>query len=179
MDPDLRQRQAGRVAGMQPRSTLVQTLGLLAWLAIAFAAAGVGAVATVDAGAFYARLAKPAWAPPGSAFGPVWSLLYLLMGIAAWLVWREPGAKGRAAALALFLVQLGANALWSWLFFAWRNGAAAFAGVLVLLLLIVATMVAFWHIRRLASLLLVPYLAWVCFASVLTWAVWQANPKVL
>lgn len=162
---------------MPQRSALAQTLGLLAWLGVAFAAAGVGAIASVDAGAFYAQLVKPAWAPPASVFGPVWSVLYLLMGIAAWLVWREQGA--RASALALFLVQLAANALWSWLFFAWRNGAAAFADVMVLLLLVAATVAAFGRIRRAASLLLVPYLAWVCFASALTWAVWQANPTLL
>lgn len=164
---------------MQKRSTLAQVAALLIWLAVAFAAAGVGAIASVDAGAFYAQLAKPAWAPPGSVFGPVWAVLYLLMGIAAWLVWREQGIQGRAGALALFLIQLITNAVWSWLFFAWRNGAAAFAGVLILLVLIVATIAAFWRIRRLASLFLVPYLAWVCFASLLTWAVWQSNPEVL
>ena len=164
---------------MQRRTTLAQAIGLLAWLAVSFTAAGVGAIASVDAASFYAQLAKPAWAPPASAFGPVWSVLYLLMGIAAWLVWREQGTKGSTVALAFFLVQLIANALWSWLFFAWRNGAAAFAGVLILLVLIVATIVTFWRIRRLSSLLLVPYLAWVCFASVLTWAVWQSNQKVL
>jgi tryptophan-rich sensory protein len=164
---------------MPQRSTLAQAIGLLAWLAVAFAAAGVGAVASVDAGSFYAQLAKPAWAPPASVFGPVWSVLYFLMGIAAWLAWREQGTKGSAVALGLFLAQLIANALWSWFFFAWRNGAAAFAGVLILLVLIVATMVTFWRIRRLSSLLLVPYLAWVCFASALTWAVWQSNQKVL
>jgi benzodiazapine receptor len=164
---------------MHQRSTPAQAIGLLAWLAVVFAAAGVGAVASVDAGSFYGQLAKPAWAPPASVFGPVWSALYLLMGIAAWLVWRERGAKGLAVALGLFLVQLAANALWSWLFFAWRNGAAAFAGVLVLLVLVVATLVAFWRIRRAAGLLLVPYLAWVSFASVLTWTVWRGNPELL
>jgi tryptophan-rich sensory protein len=164
---------------MSRRSTLAQAIGLLAWLAVVFAAAAVGAIASIDAGSFYVQLARPAWAPPASVFGPVWSVLYLLMGVAAWLVWRERGAKGLSVALALFLVQLGANALWSWLFFAWRYGAFAFADVLVLLALIVATVAAFWRIRRLASFLLVPYLAWVCFASVLTWAVWQSNPKVL
>jgi tryptophan-rich sensory protein len=164
---------------MPQRSTPAQAVGLLAWLAVAFTAAGVGAIASVDAGAFYAQLAKPAWAPPGSVFGPVWSVLYLLMGIAAWLVWREQGAKGSAAALALFLIQLTANALWSWLFFAWRNGAAAFAGVLILLILVAATVAAFRRIHRWASLLLLPYLAWVGFASALTWAVWQGNPTLL
>lgn len=164
---------------MPPRSTLSQSVGLLAWLAVAFAAAAVGAVASVDAGSFYAQLSRPAWAPPGSAFGPVWSVLYLLMGIAAWLVWREQHAKGLGVALTLFFVQLGANALWSWLFFAWRSGALAFVDVLVLLVLIVATVAAFWRIRRLAGLLMLPYLAWVCLASALTWAVWRGNPGAL
>lgn len=165
---------------MQSRpSTLAQALGLAGWLAAAFAAAGIGAVASVDAGSFYGQLSRPAWAPPASVFGPVWSLLYLLMAIAAWLVWRERGAAQRIPALTLFVTQLGANALWSWLFFAWRNGPFAFAEVLLLLVLIVATVAAFWRIRRLAAVLLFPYLTWVSFASALTWAVWQRNPNLL
>jgi len=164
---------------MSQRSTLAQSIGLAGWLAVTFAAAAVGAVASIDAASFYTQLVRPAWAPPASLFGPAWSVLYLLMGVAAWLAWREQGAKGLAVALALFLAQLAANALWTWLFFAWRNGALAFAGVLVLLALIVATVTAFWRIRPLASVLLLPYLAWVCFASALTWAVWQGNPKAL
>ena len=160
-------------------STRAQVMGLAGWLAAAFVAAGIGAVASIDAASFYAQLSRPAWAPPASVFGPVWTALYLLMGIAAWLVWRERGAAQRSPALMLFVVQLGANALWSWLFFAWRNGAFAFAEVLLLLVLIVATVVAFWRIRRLAAVLLLPYLAWVGFASALTWAVWQRNPNLL
>lgn len=136
-------------------------------------------MATVDAGSFYSQLVRPTWAPPGWAFGPVWTVLYLLMAIAAWLVWREQGAGDRRLALTLFMVQLGANALWSWLFFAWRNGALAFAEVLVLLALIAATVAAFWRVRRLAGVLLLPYLAWVCLATALTWAVWQGNPQLL
>jgi tryptophan-rich sensory protein len=164
---------------MSQRSTLAQAVGLAAWVGVAFAAAAIGAVASIDAGTFYAQLVRPAWAPPGSVFGPVWSVLYLLMGIAAWLVWREQNADQRGAALTLFVAQLCANALWSWLFFAWRNGAFAFAEVLVLLALIAATTMVFWRIRRLAGVLMLPYLAWVGFASALTWAVWQGNPKVL
>ena len=164
---------------MSRRSTPAQAIGLLVWVALSYAAAAVGAIASIDAGSFYEQLARPAWAPPGWIFGPVWSALYLLMSVAAWLVWREQGAKGLALALALFLIQLAANALWSWLFFAWRYGALAFVEVLVLLALIVATLAAFWRIRRVAGLLLLPYLAWVCFASVLTWAVWQRNPTLL
>lgn len=164
---------------MKQGSALAQALGLLVWLALAFAAAAIGAVATVDAGSFYSQLVRPTWAPPGWAFGPVWTVLYLLMAIAAWLVWREQGAGDRRLALTLFMVQLGANALWSWLFFAWRNGALAFAEVLVLLALIAATVAAFWRVRRLAGVLLLPYLAWVCLATALTWAVWQGNPQLL
>lgn len=164
---------------MSQRSTLAQTVGLVGWLAVAFAAAAIGAVASSDASTFYAQLVRPVWAPPASVFGPVWSVLYLLMGIAAWLVWRERGANHLGAALTLFVAQLCANALWSWLFFAWRNGALAFAEVLVLLALIAATVIVFWRIRRLAGVLMLPYLAWVGLASALTWAVWQSNPNVL
>jgi len=164
---------------MSKQSTLSQTLGLFGWLALAFATAAIGAVASIEASAFYAQLARPAWSPPGYVFGPVWSVLYALMGVSAWLVWRESAAKRRALALTLFVAQLGANALWSWLFFAWHEGAWAFADVLLLLAFIVAMIVAFWSVRRLAAILMLPYLAWVCFASALTWAVWQANPAVL
>ena len=102
------------------------------------------------------------------------------MGIAAWLVWRQPQEGGRhAVPIALFVAQLGLNALWSWLFFAWHLGAAAFADVLVLLALIAATIAAFWRVRPLAAMLLLPYFAWVSFASALTWSVWQSNPGVL
>ncbi len=156
---------------------LSQVAGLLGWLLVVFVAAAVGAAASVDAPSFYAQLSKPAWAPPAGVFGPVWTLLYALMGVAAWLVWRSPGPK--RAALTLFGAQLAANALWSWLFFAWHRGALAAVEILVLLALIVAMIVAFWRISRLAALLMVPYLLWVSFASVLTWAVWRSNPTLL
>lgn len=162
---------------MKPRSVSSQVLGLLGWLLAAFAAAAVGAIASVDAGSFYAQLSKPSWAPPAAVFGPVWSALYALMGVSAWMVWRSPGPK--AVALGLFCAQLAANALWSWLFFAWHRGALAAVEVLVLLALIAATMVAFWRASRWAALLLVPYLLWVSFASALTWAVWRDNPGLL
>ncbi len=162
---------------MTDRSVSSQVLGLLGWLLLAFAAAALGAIASVDAATFYAQLKKPAWAPGAGVFGPVWSTLYALMGIAAWLVWRSPRpAKG---ALALYGTQLAANVLWSWLFFRWHLGAAAAWEVLVLLALIIATAVAFWRHSRLAAGLFVPYILWVAFASVLTWWVWLANPGLL
>ena len=162
---------------MTQRSVSSQWLGLAGWLLAAFAAAATGALASVDAASFYAQLAKPAWAPPAKVFGPVWSALYALMGVAVWLVWRSPGY--RQAAIGLFAAQLAANALWSWLFFAWHRGALAAVEVVVLLGLIVATMVAFWRTSRLAALLLLPYVAWVSFACALTWAVWRRNPGLL
>jgi len=162
---------------MARRSLLWDLLGLLGWLLAAFVTAAVGAVASVDAPSFYAQLSKPSWAPPAWLFGPVWTVLYGLMGIAAWLVWRSPGPK--RAALTLFGAQLVANALWSWLFFAWHRGALAAVEILLLLALIVAMIMAFWHVSRAAALLMVPYLLWVGFASLLTWAVWRSNPTVL
>lgn len=164
---------------MSRPSLLPQVLGLVAWLAITCAAAVAGAIASMDAPAFYAQLDRPGWAPPAAVFGPVWSLLYLLMGVAAWLVWRERRRHEVDIALALYLVQLGANALWSWLFFAWHRGALAFGEVLLLLALVGATTLAFWRVRPLAGMLLLPYLGWVGFASVLTWAMWQRNPGLL
>jgi translocator protein len=164
---------------MSPLSPRTQLLGFIAWMTLTFAVAAVGAFASIEARAFYAQLARPAWAPPGYVFGPVWSVLYALMGVSAWLVWRERGAKHWALALTLFVVQLGVNALWSWLFFAWHKGAWAFADVLLLLTLIAATIVAFGTVRRLAAWLLLPYLLWVGFASALTWAMWQGNPSAL
>jgi tryptophan-rich sensory protein len=133
----------------------------------------------VQAASFYGQLAQPSWAPPASVFGPVWSVLYAMMGIAAWLVWREGGFAARRRALTVFVVQLALNALWSWLFFAWHHGALALLDIALLWVLIVVTIVLFWRVRPLAGALLLPYLAWVSFASALNYAVWQLNPQVL
>lgn len=162
---------------MTTRSLSSQVVGLIGWLLAAFAAGAIGALASIDAASFYAQLSKPSWAPPAWVFGPVWSTLYGLMGLAAWLAWRSPGPT--RVALVLFGAQLAANALWSWLFFAWHQGALAAAEVLVLLALIVATVVAFWRISRPAALLLVPYLLWVSFAAALTWTLLRSNPGLL
>ena len=118
----------------------------------------------------------------GSVTGDFWArlrVLYALMAIAAWLVWRVGGFRTARFALTLFLVQLALNALWSWLFFAWQRGALAFADILVLWAAIVATLIAFWRIRPLAGALLVPYLLWVSFASALNFSIWQLNPRIL
>jgi tryptophan-rich sensory protein len=101
------------------------------------------------------------------------------MAIAAWLVWRNGGLRNHRLALSLFLVQLVFNALWSWLFFAWHNGAFAFADIILLWALILATLLSFWRVRPMAGVLLVPYLLWVSFAAALNYALWQLNPQIL
>jgi translocator protein len=156
-----------------------QILGLAGWLIVAFIAAGIGGAASVDAGPFYTQLIRPDWAPPPSVFGPVWTVLYAMMAIAAWLVWRVGGFRNAGIALSLFLLQLVFNALWSWLFFGWNLGAPAFVCVLALWALILATLIFFWQINPLAGALLVPYLLWVSFAAALNYSVWQLNPQAL
>jgi tryptophan-rich sensory protein len=160
-------------------SRLTEILGLAGWLAATFATGAVGGVASVNAPSFYGQLVQPAWAPPAWLFGPVWSVLFVLMAVSAWLVWRKHGFRGAGVALGLFVAQLLANALWSWLFFAWQQGAMAFIEIIVLWVLIAVTLRAFWRLHRVAALLLVPYLAWVSFAAVLNLALWRLNPAVL
>ena len=162
-----------------PLSKSSQAVGLLGWLLLAFSAAAVGGFASASAGEFYRELVRPSWAPPGWLFGPVWTVLYVLMGVSAWLVWRARGFVQARSALVLFIAQLAANALWTWLFFVWRQGALAFAEILLLWVLILATAVLFGRVSKLAAALLLPYLAWVSFASVLTFATWRLNPGVL
>lgn len=154
-------------------------LGLFGWLALSFAVSAIGASASIEAGTFYSQLTQPAWAPPGWLFGPVWATLFTLMGIAAWLVWRTGGFAQQRWPLAAYACQLALNALWSWLFFAWKLGGPAFFEVLLLWLGIAVTLVLFWRVRRFAGLLLVPYLLWVSFAAVLNLSLWRLNPQLL
>lgn len=154
-------------------------LALVGWLALVAAAGAIGAVASIDAAEFYLSLERPAWAPPANVFGPVWTALYAMMGVAAWLVWRERSWARARHALGLFVVQLVANALWSWLFFGWKLGALAFADILLLIALVSTTIVLFARIRRAAAWLLAPYLAWIVFAAALNYSVWRLNPALL
>ena len=165
-----------------PPSTLPwpgQLAGLLGWLLLTYLAATVGAIASASAATFYAQLLRPAWAPPGWLFAPVWSSLYTLMALSAWLVWRAGGFQAARPALLLFAAQLVWNALWSWLFFVWRLGALAGLAALLLWALVLATSLAFARVNRAASALLWPYLAWVAFAVALTFSVWRLNPGLL
>lgn len=149
----------------------------LAWPALVAVAAALGAFASRDAARFYMHLSLPAWAPPGWLFGPVWTFLYLLMAVSAWRVSRSPGTH--TGALMLFGAQLVANALWSWLFFAAHLGGAAFADIVLLDLLVIATIARFARVDAPAAWLLAPYLAWIAFATLLNWSVWRGNPALL
>jgi translocator protein len=149
-------------------------LVLLGLLALCFAVGGIGgAVTATSVDSWYRTLAKPGFTPPDWVFGPVWSVLYAMIALAAWLVWRRVG--WREQALRLFFVQLALNLAWSVLFFGLQLIAAALAGILLLLALIAATTIAFWRIDRRAGLLLVPYLLWVGYASLLNGAIWLMN----
>ena len=153
-----------------------QAIGLVVILAICFSAAAVGSVATApNIPTWYAALAKPSWNPPNWLFGPVWTMLYVCMSVAAWLVWRQGGLRQAHRPLSLFAVQLVLNAAWSWLFFGFQMPGVAFVEVLVLLAAIAATTVAFWSRSKAAGMLMLPYLGWVAFASVLNFTIWRLN----
>lgn len=160
-----------------PRPRLVlDVFGLLIAIALCFSAAGIGAaVTTPQIPTWYKELAKPSWNPPDWVFGPVWSVLYLLMGVAAWLVWRKFGIGKAAMALVVFAVQLGLNTLWSVLFFGLQDPGAAAVEIVALWIAIAATIVAFAKHSRVAASLLAPYLLWVSFAAVLNWTIWWMN----
>ena len=145
---------------------------LLVFLLLAFAAGGVGSLAMPDA--WYAALAKPSFNPPNGVFAPVWTALFVLMAVAAWRVYRHAGF---GAAIALWLAQLVFNAAWSPLFFGLHRIGLALADIVVLLALILATSIAFFRIDRIAAALLLPYLAWVAFATALTLAIFRLNPE--
>lgn len=148
-------------------------IGLAAWLALCLAAGFIGS--QFEPGTWYADLEKPNWTPPSWIFGPVWTLLYILMAVAAWLVWKDGGFRNATTALSLFIVQLVLNAMWSWIFFGLQRPAPAFIEILFLWAVLVATTVVFWRRRSGAGVLLLPYLAWVTFAAALNFAIWQLN----
>jgi benzodiazapine receptor len=152
---------------------------LFSWILICFAASGAGVLAVNQTlQSWYVMLRKPEWNPPNWVFGPVWTALYSMMAISAWLTWRRRSEYPVAVRFALgwFGVQLVLNALWSWVFFAWRQPGWAFLEILILWFAIVKTI--FWQ-RRVsptAALLMVPYLAWVTFAATLNATIWRLNP---
>jgi tryptophan-rich sensory protein len=159
--------------------SLKPIVGLVLWVAASFSAGLIGSQFTgLAVATWYGGINKPSWTPPSFVFGPVWSALYLMMGVAVWLVWRQTGFSGAPVAILLFGLQLVLNAAWSWLFFGLRRFDLGFAEIVVLWTVILATVIAFWRHDARAALLLLPYLAWVSYASALNLAIWRLNPTV-
>jgi tryptophan-rich sensory protein len=161
------------------RNSRPNWLILAAFIGAALAAGALAAVfspaVSASANHWYAGLAKPEWAPPNSWLGPVWMALYVFMGTAAWLIWRERYHRGRAAALVAWAIQLLLNAAWAPLFFGARNIGAGLFVIVALWLSIVWTIRAFAVVKAGAAWMLAPYLFWVGFASALNFAVWKLN----
>jgi len=160
-----------------PSTTPRRWLELAGFLLASFTAAAIGGRATAESvQTWYPLLTKPAWNPPAWVFGPAWTLLYILMSVAAWRIWqRRDNSPGARRALGLFFTQLAFNALWSVLFFGLQRPDLALAEILLLWLLLLLTQRAFWRIDRVAGWLWLPYLAWVSFATTLNAAIWWLN----
>ena len=154
-------------------TTMQKAAGLAGWLGLTFCASATSVF--VKTGGWYAELAKPAWNPPGWLFGPVWTVLYATMAVAAWLVWLRGGWKVQRRALTLYLVQWALNAIWTPIFFGLQRPGLAFAEIILLAAAIGATLVTFWRVSRVAGVLLLPYALWTAFAAVLNFTIWRMN----
>ncbi len=158
------------------KSVAKQTAILILFQFVCFGAAAIGGAFTATSvRTWYLEIAKPTWTPPSWVFGPVWTILYVLMGVSAWLVWRAAPWPNARVALTLFGVQLVLNTAWSILFFGAQNPGLAFLEILLLWCAIVATIVTFWRHSKTASVMLAPYLCWSSFAAFLNYAIWQMN----
>ena len=146
-------------------------VGFVIFMAAVMAAATIGS--SFLPGEWYQALAKPAWTPPNWLFAPVWTVLYVMIGFAGWLVWR---AEGASPAVAIWIVQLGLNAAWSWVMFGLHNIGAALGVIAVLWLAILLFIVTARRTSGTAAALFVPYLAWVSFAAALNFEIWRLNP---
>jgi translocator protein len=160
---------------ISPRAHSVgwQVLVFLGWVVLCFSAAAGAYFVSIDG--WYVDLHKPTWNPPAWVFGPAWTVLYLMMAVAAWLVWRQGGWQRQRLALTVFLAQWVLNAFWTPLFFGLHRLGWAFAEIVLLWFTLAATLVLFWRAQRIAGLMLVPYLAWVTFAATLNFTIWRMN----
>ena len=147
---------------------------LILCIVVCLGAAGLASLWTMPAlRPWYTDLTKPRWTPPNWLFGPVWTILYVVMAIAAWLVWRQVGLT--AAPMRLFLLQLLLNVAWSALFFRLRSPGLAFAEIVMLWFALLATSIEFWGAVPAAGWLLLPYLTWVSYATALNFSIWRLN----
>jgi benzodiazapine receptor len=157
---------------VRPNSIIV----LIGWLALCFGVAGVSSVFSAGSiPTWYAGLVKPALNPPNQVFGPVWTVLYACMSVAAWITWRTRPSPCRTRGLRLFFVQLALNFLWTWIFFGRHQMGVAFADILALWVGILLTLLTFKKMSTTAAWLMAPYLAWVTFAAYLNFALWRLN----
>lgn len=157
---------------------LRQITALLLFLIATFAAAGLGSLFTASSiESWYATLQKPSWNPPNWIFAPVWTTLYGMMAVAAWLVWRRSSFQfaSTGLALSLFFTQLTLNAAWSGIFFGLQNPGLAFVEILLLWCAILVTFITFFRRSHAAGYLLLPYLLWVTFAAGLNFEIWRLN----
>ena len=153
-----------------------QVVGLVAWLVLCLGASEIGRRFTMpEISGWYATLEKPIFNPPNWIFGPVWGVLFVLMAVSAWLVWRQFGFKRAPAAMTVFMVQLIANVMWSILFFGMHSPSMAFFWICVLWSLIASTIMLFWKKSPPAGAILLPYLGWVTFAGLLNFWIWRLN----
>lgn len=155
-------------------SLVKSIIGFFFWILISLSAGFIGS--QYMPGEWYAQIAKPSWNPPNYIFAPVWTTLYILMGISAWLVWKSKGFANAKFALTIFIFQLIFNALWSYAFFGLHNPFLAFIDIIILWCLIALTLISFWKHSTVAGALFIPYLLWVTFASVLNYTIYRINP---
>jgi len=148
-------------------------LSLAIWLLVCLGAGLVGS--RFLPGEWYLSLNKPSWTPPNSVFGPVWTALYIMMGISAWIVWKDRHYKRTKASLFLFVFQLVLNSLWTYIFFGLHLPGVAFLEISGLWLVLLATLIGFWRVKNIAGVLLLPYILWVSFAALLNFAIWRLN----
>lgn len=159
---------------MSPRSQ--NLVALLGFLALCWSVEAISAVVTAQSvGTWYPDIAKPAWTPPNWVFAPVWTALYTMMAIAAWLVWMERSRIAIKGPMVLFGLQLALNSLWSFLFFGMQQIGWAGVEIALLWVAIAACLAMFWQAKPLAGALLIPYLLWVTYATALNWAIWWIN----
>ena len=157
-------------------SVLSRILALAAFILAAFAAGAIGSAATFEnVRTWYPTIAKPSWTPPSWVFGPVWTCLYVAMGVAAWRAWRATVGRELRTVVGLYATQLLLNALWSILFFGLRRPGFALIEIVLLWGVLVVMLARFWRIDRAAGLLWAPYVAWVSFATALNGAIWWLN----
>jgi benzodiazapine receptor len=158
------------------RGGAASTLALVVFVGASIGAAALGGAFTSrGVSEWYPTIAKPGWTPDPAVIGAAWTILYPLIGVAGWLIWRAGPSRAVTAALVAWGIQMALNAAWSWLFFGLRSPGLAFAGIVLLWVAILATIVLAWEPVRAAALLLVPYLAWVSFAGALNLAIWRLN----